>query len=91
MAGILTICFAGIVVSYLIISEQVKVNSIDEIVNSQIEIYNNNNSWIYYQLDNNLRWNNPIDKDLAKIRSRLKFIQLGDKVLNKVFCDLLHL
>ena len=79
-ALVITTCFCGIVVSLLVIKEVKKINTIDELVESNLKIYSNNDSWIWWQIHNNLRYNNTIDTELAKIAPGIDFIRLEDKV-----------
>ena len=79
VALILTQCFSSGILISLVIHDMRKIDSIADIISSGIKIYGNNNSWVWYQFDNELRYNNPIDKNLVKIKPRINYIHDNDK------------
>ena len=79
VALILTQCFSSGILISLVIHDMRKIDSIADIISSGIKIYGINNSWVWYQFDNELRYNNPIDENLVKIKPRINYIHDNDK------------
>ena len=77
---VITSSFAGIVVSLIVVPELRKFNSIDEIAESKLLVYNNNGSVIWHKLKNYFHYNISLDNELVKIWKRIEFISDKDKV-----------
>ena len=85
IALVITGCLSGIIYSLIVIPQNANINSIDELVQTNLEILSNNNSWIWYQLHGETEWGATIDKELAKIKTRIKFIdqkEMESKVIH---------
>ena len=81
MAMIITCCFSGIFVSLLVIPVETKIDTIDELVASNLKIYNINESWIWHRLGVYAKYKNvQVDPDIAKIKSRIQFLDENDQV-----------
>ena len=77
IALVLTSCFSGKFLSSTVIQNYFKINNIDELVNSELTIFDANLSWIWWQYDVEDNPGSTRDKelphDLVRIRSQIKY------------------
>ena len=66
-------CFAGRILCLIIIGEHKNINSIQELIESDMSIQVYNKSWLWHQFNNKKEWSNTLDDSLAKIESRINF------------------
>ena len=50
------------------------INSINELIDSNLTYVSRNDSWLWWQIETERRWKVPLDNNLRKIGSRLQFI-----------------
>src|SRR5437868_3101844 len=81
IALVLSCSYSGKVLSLIITSELKNINNIDELVHSNLDIFTNNNSWIYWHLNGNRIFNQPLGKDISKIHNRIRFLPINEKEL----------
>ena len=72
--------FSSKILSLLVVPETKLINTIDELVESQMDVYTHNNSMVYWQLKGFYDSNYTIDNWLAQIKQKFKFIGWDDKV-----------
>ena len=64
------------------------INSINELIDSNLSYVAINDSWLWWNIENEKRWNESLDNNLRKIASRLQFIseeQLNQNVTSKFY------
>ena len=80
MALILAFCFSGGILSKIISPEKRVINTFEEIINSGLKVYNNNDSWIWHQFNNNrngigtVQRINKLDNKMIEIEPQIDFI-----------------
>ena len=73
MALILTCCLSGGILTSLMFKPLKNINSIDELVESNLTIVNYNESSIWYVYDNEKKYKMPLDNNLRRIKNNLEF------------------
>ena len=73
MALIMACCLSGGMLSSLNFKPMKNINSIDELVKSNLTIVNYNESWIWYVYDAEWRHNTQLDTNFRRIKNRLEF------------------
>ena len=71
---ILTNVFSSGVLTSLMFQEEKHFDSLDELFSTNITLLNYNNSWIWYQFDNNLKYGSPLDDNLDQLKKKLNFL-----------------
>ena len=75
MAMILTMCFAGGILNRIIIPEHYNINSFDEMVDSGLKVFTDNDSWVWYEFRNyEKKWKKELDEKINKIYPRIDYI-----------------
>ena len=90
MAMILVSCFSSGILSSIVIQEQKYINTIDEMINSNHDIYTYNNSWLWYEFLAEKQYNKPLDHLMKQIKPRVKFFEiysLNEKEMFKEIYD----
>ena len=72
MCLILVTCLSSGILTSIIIQEQKHINSLDEIFDSNLDIYGYNNSFIYFKFKYD-----DLDDNVRRIKPRLKFIDIN--------------
>ena len=80
MSLILVSCLSSGILSSIVIQDVRHINTIDEIIASNLDIYGYNNSWIYYKYKYN-----DLDKHMRRIMPRLKFMSTNDSDMKNMF------
>ena len=80
MCLVLVFCISSGILSSIVIQDVRHINSIDEIIESNLDIYGYNNSWIYYKYKYN-----DLDNYMRQIEPRLKFIDMNDPDMKEMF------
>ena len=73
-AMILTNVFSSGVLTSLMFQEETHFNSLDELFSANVTLLNYNNSWIWYQFDNHLKYGSPLDDNLDQLKKKLNFL-----------------
>ena len=73
MALILSSCLSGGILSSLMFKTMKNINTIDELVQSNLTIINYNESWIWYTYDAEHRHNIKLDDNLRRIKNKLEY------------------
>ena len=74
MSMLLVFCFSGEILRYILLRDEIKINSMEELFDSNLTIINNNDSWIWWQIENEWHWGKPLDKNLEHLKSRAIFV-----------------
>ena len=73
-------CFSGVFFSLLVIRKHSKVDNFDELAKTNMKVYSNNNSWVWYQFENVIKHKRVLDNNLAEVEGKMQFIQFEDEV-----------
>ena len=84
MSMILVFCFSSGILSSIVIQEQKYINTIDEMIDTNQDIYTYNNSWLWYEFLAEKQYNKPLDHLMKQIKPRVKFFNLFDEKYKKI-------
>ena len=71
MAMVLTLCLSGGVLTKIISPENQVINTFEEMVNSGLKVYVNNNSWIWWKFNGNTVWKIKLDENLSRVKAQI--------------------
>ena len=77
---VITSILSKTILSSIVVPGVEKVNKIDELAQSDLNIYTYNNSQTWHLIHGLTNWNIKVNEHLAKIASRVKFFPRYSKV-----------
>ena len=87
-ALILSSCFSGGILRSMVHREQTSIDTLDELISSNLSVVILENSWLWWQYEKQRRWNVPLEYYMSAIKPRLVSVPLdkfnNDKVLLKI-------
>ena len=94
IALIIASCFSAGILRSMLDHEHKPINTVEELLKTNMTAITVNDSWIYWQYEMETKWNVSLDANLEGIKSKLRFVtqsEIRDKVCFLNFLSLYYI
>ena len=89
-ALILSSIFSGAILEFIVNRKEMAINSLDDLIHSNLSVVTHEYSWLWWQFEKEKRWNVSLDYYLSALKDRLVSVPQHLFDNDKVFTSIYH-